>query len=423
MERRHDPAEKAYILWRKTKAFGASLCFFLFRLFPIRKNRIVFCTFEGKGGFGCNLKYLAEELHRRDSSLELIWLVNDLHKEFPIYIRKESNRLWSRAYFLSTARIWVDNYRKPLGTRKRKGQYYLNVNHFTLGIKCTGLLRGKGFSEMAYLVSKNDSDMIDGLVIDSKWCEACFDKAMLYNGAMLKTGAPRCDVLYGDRTGYKDKLRKRNGLPDGVKIVLYAPTFREGAENGKRYVYSKECSLDIERMIQNLETKFGGRWYVCLRAHPQLKGFSENISAYDDGSENRLIDESGYDDFYELLAGADAYITDYSSAIFEAGYAHIPAFIYADDVVEFREARGRLYWTMGDGGRKDIKSNWETHPGMDLTFPFSVAMDNDQLEEDILGFNLDEYERKLDSLHDAIGLVFDGKASERLAAFLLNEIM
>lgn len=67
--------------------------------------------------------------------------------------------------------VWIDNYRKPFGTCKRKGQYYLNVNHYTIGIKCTGLLRGKGFSEMAYLVSKNDSDMIDHLVIDSDWCE------------------------------------------------------------------------------------------------------------------------------------------------------------------------------------------------------------------------------------------------------------
>ena len=72
---------------------------------------------------------------------------------------------------------------------KRNGQYYINVNHYTIAIKCTGLLRGKGFSEMAYLVSKNDSDMIDALVIDSDWCEQSFDKALVYEGTYLKTGA------------------------------------------------------------------------------------------------------------------------------------------------------------------------------------------------------------------------------------------
>lgn len=34
---------------------------------------------------------------------------------------------------------------------------------------------------------------------------------------------------------------------------------------------------------------------------------------------------------YEILAGMGAYISDYSSACFEAGYAHIPVFLYADD--------------------------------------------------------------------------------------------
>lgn len=38
-------------------------------------------------------------------------------------------------------------------------------------------------------MSKNDSDMIDDLVIDSDWCEQCFDKALVYEGTFLKTGA------------------------------------------------------------------------------------------------------------------------------------------------------------------------------------------------------------------------------------------
>lgn len=33
-------------------------------------------------------------------------------------------------------------------------------------MKAIGLWRGKAFSKMAYLVSKNDSDMIDRVVID-----------------------------------------------------------------------------------------------------------------------------------------------------------------------------------------------------------------------------------------------------------------
>lgn len=405
--------DKWYIRRRKLQAIGTSICFYLCRIFPIKTNLVSVCTFEGKGGFGCNPKYLVQELNRRDSGIEVVWFVNDMSKEFPGYIKKVPNTLWSRAYWLSRSRVWIDNYRKPYGTIKRKGQYYINVNHFTIGIKPTGLLRGEGFSKMAYLVNKNDSDMIDALVIDSKWCEKCFKKAMLYRGKLLKTGAPRCDVLFGDRSACKKGFRNRHNLPIEARVALFAPTFREGANAGKRFVYSEVWSIDFERLISCLEKKFGGNWYICIRVHPQL---AANFEGYQNKViESRLIDESNYDDMYELLASMDAYITDYSSAIFEAGYAHIPSFIYADDIDIYRKDRGGLLWDMSSEERNCIKTDKEVFPSMDVTLPFSVAKNNDQLEEDILGFDKDKYDAQLDEFHESVGLVFDGKASERLA--------
>ena len=146
-----------------------------------------------------------------------------MNKEFPDYIKKVSNTLWNRAHYLSTSKVWIDNYRKPYGTIKRKGQYYLNVNHYTVGIKCTGLWRGDGFSKMAYLVSKNDSDMIDDLVIDSDWCEIVSPKGLVYDGTYLKSGAPRCDVLIGDRREFKERFRKKHNLLP-VFLCLFMPT-------------------------------------------------------------------------------------------------------------------------------------------------------------------------------------------------------
>ncbi len=220
--------EKNYIRYRKLKAKAESLCFYICRIFPIDNKLISVCTFEGKGGFGCNPKYIVEELHRRNADYRFVWFVNKnaWEKEFPDYIKKVSNTLWSRAYYLSRSKVWLDNYRKPLGTRKRRGQYYLNTNHFTIGIKCTGLNRGKGFSEMARLVCQNDSDMMDALITDSDWCEKTSPKGMLFDGPYLRTGAPRCDVLYGDRTRYKEQFRKNHNIPLDAKVVMYAPTFR-----------------------------------------------------------------------------------------------------------------------------------------------------------------------------------------------------
>ena len=119
--------EDLYILKRRIKALCNSMCFYFCRVFPIDKKLVSVCTFEGKGGFGCNPRYIVEELHRRNPEYEFIWFVNDMNKEFPDYIRKVPNDLKNRAYWLSTSKIWIDNYRKPYGTIKRKGQYYCKM--------------------------------------------------------------------------------------------------------------------------------------------------------------------------------------------------------------------------------------------------------------------------------------------------------
>ena len=405
--------ESTYILYRKLKAFGTRCCFYMCRIFPVKGNQISVCTFEGKGGFGCNPKYIVEELHRRNPGWEFVWFVNDMEKKFPEYIKKVPNTLWSRAYWLSISKVWIDNYRKPYGTCKRKGQYYLNTNHYTVALKSTGMWRGKGFSKMAYLVSKNDSDMIDDIVIDSKWCEDSFYKSMVYNGSYLKTGAPRCDVLYGDRSEYHIKFCKRHGISVKSKIVMFAPTFREGAKDGKRSVFSEIWSIDFKRLIVNLEKRFGGEWYICIRVHPQLAPtFQEYRNAE---VQERLIDESQADDMYEILAAMDAYVTDYSSAMFDAGFAEIPVFLYADDIEKYAHDRGSLMWNLTTDSLNCVTNNKEMTPDLHLVLTFSIATDNEELEKNVLDFNEETYVKKLKKLKNDIKLKFDGKACGKVS--------
>lgn len=87
--------EKRYIQYRKIKAFGNKLCFYICRVFPIKRNLISVCTFEGKGGFGCNPKYIVQELHRKNPDYKFVWLVDNIRKEFPDYIKKVPNTLWT----------------------------------------------------------------------------------------------------------------------------------------------------------------------------------------------------------------------------------------------------------------------------------------------------------------------------------------
>ena len=95
--------EERYIQKRIWKARLQSILFYLCRIFPVRKKKIVFCCIEGTTGYTCNPKYIAEELIRRNEGYELVWLVNDTKKTFPKEIKVVRNTLPNRAYQLSTA--------------------------------------------------------------------------------------------------------------------------------------------------------------------------------------------------------------------------------------------------------------------------------------------------------------------------------
>lgn len=402
-----------YIQYRKLKAFGNKLCFLLCRMFPIKRKRIAICTFEGKGGFGCNPKYIVEELHRRSGDYEFVWFVNDIQKEFPAYIKKVPNTLWNRAYWLSTSKVWLDNYRKPYGTCKRKGQYYINTWHGTIGFKSMGLWRGKAFSKMAYLVSRNDSKMIDKVVIDSKWCEEVHPKGLVYKGSYLRSGAPRCDALFGNREDYREIFRKQKGISKESKIIMFAPTFRENAVNGRRSVFSEKWSLDFERLLNNLGVRFGGEWYLCLRVHPQL---ASSVKEYkNEQLGKRVIDVSQEDDMYEILAAMDAFITDYSSAAMDASFAHMPVFIYADDIETYIRDRGSMLWNITSDSKKQVTNNKRMTPHIKAILPYPISQNNDELENNILNFNLEQYLLMMEQFEKAVGLIFDGQASIRVA--------
>lgn len=265
--------EAWYIRFRMWKAGTESLLFYLFRIFPVQKKKIVFCCIEGTTGYTCNPKYIAEELIRQDEGYELIWLVNDRAKQFPAGIRAVHNTLWNRAYHLTTARVWIDNSRKQLEARKRKGQLYIQTWHAKLGFKPTCLDRGESFSRIAYLVSKHDSEMIDYVLSNSKWYDDTLPTGMLYDGPVLRTGSPRCDILVkaGNDTAYKAKMRARIMELSGmerltekaapVRFMMYAPTFRGGSQRTKREVETRGSFPDFGRLSDNLKKKFGGEWF------------------------------------------------------------------------------------------------------------------------------------------------------------------
>lgn len=407
MEKDISLMERLYICRRVFIGKIQGILFYLCRVFPIDSRKIVFCCIEGTTGYTCNPKYMARELIRRGSDngdYKLIWLVNDTSKKFPPKIKVVKNTLLNRAYHLTTAKVWIDNSRKQLECRKRKGQIYIQTWHAKIGFKPTCLDRGKSFSRIAYIVSKHDSNMVDYWLSNSDWYDKTLPKGSLYNGKILRTGSPRCDILVKGRKKQHLKIREEYGLPDDAKIIMYAPTFRGGSQGTDRLLQIDEGTLDYDMLVTNLEKKFGGKWYIFLRRHPQLVVRKIKQKANTSVTiNNRIIDVSRVDDMYRLLAGCDAFITDYSSAAFDAAVMEIPIFLYCDDHEEYEKERGLLLW--------DLEK-----------LPFGLAQDNDELRKRIEEFDNLKYQQGILAFFAATGMAENGDASEKAVDFICKQV-
>lgn len=393
--------EKRYIKMRIRKAGTQSILFYINRIFPIKKRKIVFTCIEGTTGYSCNPKYIAEKLIEQnkkmefDKQYELVWLVNDINKCFPNDIKVYKNNLWNRAHQLSTAHFWIDNSRKQLECRKRKGQIYIQTWHAKIGFKPTCLDRGESFSKIAYLVSKHDSELVDEWLSNSEWYDKTLHNGSLYDGPTLRTGSPRCDVLINGKEGARKKVREKYGLPGNAKILMYAPTFRGGSQSTNRKVEIGNDFPDYKQMKESFEKRFGGDWYIMLRLHPQI--VARELEC--DCSNSYVLDVSKVDDMYEILAGCDAFMTDYSSAAFDAAVMRIPIFLYVPDYKLYVGERGNLLW--------DLKK-----------LPFYMAENDNELNEKIMIFNELEYQKSLETFFKETGMVEDGHASERVVKWI-----
>lgn len=395
--------EERYIRKRKRKAFFHSLVYRLCQIFPVDPHKVVMWTFEGKGGYGCSPKYIAEELLKQNQDgkkkYKIVWLVNDVDKQFPDEIKKVKSTLWSRAYHLSTAGFWVSNTRTFYGTKKRKGTTYIQTWHGTLNIKPIGKQRGNALPKMAEIVSAYDSAMIDYVLSGSHWCTETWRDGLLYGGKILETGTPRCDILFHGIQQKHMHLREEYNIPADAKILLYAPTFRGGSQSTNRSVNAEVSSLDFRGVIDALEKRFGGKWYVFLRLHPQLAAQMAGMPVNE--VSERLIDVSQRPDMNEIIAASDAFITDYSSAIFESMLTKQPSFIYADDLQEYVADRGELMFDMKE-------------------MPFPVAFDNAGLMEKIARFDETTYSQSVERFIEKTGIVEDGHAVRRIVEIIKN---
>ncbi len=376
----------------------AGICYYIFRLLPLQ-DKVVASAFRGRR-YGDNPKFIVEELHRLNPEVDIVWLKNrHFSYELPPYIRTVSfYHHIQKAYELATARVWVYSHRLEGNIRKRKGQLFIETWHGGLGIKkIEGGTPRDTLGERDKTELGNTVKLADLFISNSDHLSGIYRRAFQYTGPIWKCGYPKNDIFFREYNSIRHKVRMTYGLSDDVKIMLYAPTFRDSFEQGG--FDSRPYEIDLERVRNALSERFGGQWRILLRWHPVM---AEKMEKNGFGISENVNDATEYPDMQELIVASDAFVSDYSSCIFDAALNGIPSYIYAADFDEYAGERG-TYYSLEE-------------------LPFPYAEDNDEMVANILAYDEEKYKNRWDDFSKRTGLFETGHAGNDIAR-LIHEFL
>lgn len=358
------------------------ICVKCFYYLPVKKNKIVFVQACG-GGYRCNLKYIAEEIHRQQLPFDMVWLVNKYEYDIPSFIRKVKYNRIRAVYELATAKVFINNNKSYFPVKKKTTQTFIYIPHGQPGCKCA---EGDAVLSENYIkASKFHSTQTDIFVSMGKYHTKVLKETFWIQETadIWEIGFPRNDQYYKDRMSNRIEIRKKLNIPDDVRIAFYVPTFRD---SGMTDAYN----MDLHRVLNAFEKKTGEKWILFITLHPNFIWFAKPLYEFDDC----IFDMSWYEDIHELFSIADVAISDYSSAALDFANSRKPVFLYASDIDDYTRMRGLkpMYYQM----------------------PFPLAKNNDEMEQNILNYNREERLRQFEEwMKCPYGSVDDGHASER----------
>ena len=359
------------------------------RVLPVKKNKIVISSYYGRG-YGDNPKYIVEELLFRDADVEIVWIVkNDKEREtLPEGVKSCRFASVKAIYHLATAKIWIDNSRKTF-KYKKKSQKYMQTWH---GFALKRIEKDVEDKLDAIYVkdAKHDSANVDVVVSDSSFMTGIYKNSFWYDGEVAEWGSPRNDRIINPDDRTINKVRDYFGISPDTKVVLYAPTFRANKS-------TEPYSIDYHRLCDACEKRFGSKFVVFVRLHPNIVNKCSSLSF-----DSKVINATLYPDMQELMAFADIVISDYSSLMFDFSLMMKPCFQYATDIEEYKGDRN-FYFQID-------------------SLPFDLCVDNDQLENAVLNFDDTVYKERLSAFFDSVGMIRDGRGSERCVNWILEKI-
>jgi len=356
-------------------------------------DAVYFESFFGRSAT-CNPRAIDAEVARRRPDLPRYWSVDDLSIAVPdgaIPLVIGTRRWWE---VRESARWIVTNEWLRGRYVKQPFQTVLQTWHGSM-YKRIGMDRGRGGhidrarTERAnwdlFISQNGDTTPIIQQAYDFRGDDA---------SAVLEIGYPRNGELTAIDPDRVAEIRRLIGIPDGSRVVMYAPTWREASQNVELlHLPSLAAAVGESPPLAGASVSRGGIPFTFLqRGH--VRTLEDTVAV----RSNTVIDVSTYPQINDLFMVTDLLITDYSSMMFDYSVTRRPMLFYTPDIEEYTDPRVR-------GAYFDLE---EVAPGPVVrTVPEVV---------DLLG-SIDEwvptYAERYDAWHDRFNHLDDGHAAER----------
>lgn len=298
----------------------------LFKLFPIKQNRILFSAYEGRE-FSCNPRAMYEYLKTLDEKLEFVWCINDFSKieDNVVKVRRRSLKYW---YYAQTSKYFFKNWGFD-SSLKRKGTVWIDTWHGGGAFK---RINWKMNMNAWFEKKKHKSAEATDIYVSSskKFTEIQSKDDFVSEKKFVPTGMPRNDVLFNPEKVkmMSERARKFFNLKEDDFVVLYAPTYR-GLEDTNEY----DLDFDFASAHKRFEELSGKNVKFLFRAHRSM--LYQNAV-----NKDFIIDATNYPDMQDLLCAADFLITDYSSSIWDYSLLKKPAALFTPDLKKYQSERG-----------------------------------------------------------------------------------
>ncbi|MYX67740.1 CDP-glycerol glycerophosphotransferase family protein [Streptomyces sp. SID8373] len=303
------------------------------RKLPLR-DAVLYMSLDGRQ-FSDSPRAVYEELVRRGTEVEHIWTQDGGLPEMPSEARVVGwgSREWYEA--LARSRYVVVN--SPVGDWfvTRPGQRVVQTWHGTPLKKIGKDLLGTPQSSPAYIAGLPHSyRQFDFVVSPNAYTTEIMRRAYSIERDMLESGYPRNDVFHApDREARAARVRERLGLPEGKKVVLYAPTWREDQRHA-----SNLYKLDLRIDLAAAQAELGHDHVLLFRKHPRVH---DSVPGAGRGF---VWDVTRYPDIADLYLVADVLVTDYSSALFDFAHSGKPMLFFTYDLEHYRDSLRGLYF-------------------------------------------------------------------------------